>query len=185
MDHSPLITKTLKHSKTVAIAAETIAKETKILDPKKAYICGYMHDIGKLFLQSNTSYKHPTLGYELLKDKYPEYAAICLCHPFPTPNLYDYFLHYCNNNKEEADKISAYIKKIEINDYILLIQLCDKISGIDEYMSIEDKFNWYESQYTINKDLARQNYIRLKEIKQKFDDMAKIDIYTKFHLKKK
>ncbi|MDR3031004.1 MAG: HD domain-containing protein [Holosporales bacterium] len=172
-----------KHSLTVAFAAKTIAAKTENLDPKKAFLYGLMHDIGKFFLSKPEIYKHPRIGYELTKLKYPDIAEICVSHPFPNFALKSYFTQYCAGDAFEADRIEKALSGVKINDYIELIQLCDKLSGINDYMSLELKFKWYKDNYQIYEESFKANYKKLSEIKLKFDAAIKNNVYTLLGIK--
>lgn len=168
---------TLSHSKMVANAAKLISEKTKILNPEKAYTYGLLHDVGKFYLPKNESYKHPRKGYELLKNNYPNIANICISHAFPDFNSYQHILNYCKKDKIEAEHISNILKSIKKNDYIDLIQLCDKLSALDNYISIESKLDWYQNNYRINTDELNLFYSPLKNLKHKFDILSNCNIY--------
>ena len=174
--------KILEHVKIVANAAKRIANKSDCLDPEKAYTYGLMHDIGKFFLSKKESYKHPLLGYELLKDNYIDIAEICLSHPFPTPSFDDYFLHYCKGDSVEAVKISDSLKTLKNNNYMMLIQFCDKISGLDNYVTLDEKFAWYASNYSIDKHIIDQRFVMYLDIKTHLEKITKMNIYEMFGL---
>lgn len=170
--------KIYNHSLMVANAAKKIASRTTHLDPDKSYTYGLMHDVGKIFLSKEIMYQHPRIGYEKLKDAHPDIAEICISHGFPDFDLFEHILHYCHNCEEEAQKVSKILKNIKMNDYIQLIQFCDKVSTLDNYVTFEMKLNWYMETYQIEEDeLVRCYAKKFTEIKLKFDKMAGIDIY--------
>ncbi|MFX0076865.1 MAG: HD domain-containing protein, partial [Candidatus Hermodarchaeota archaeon] len=76
----------VKHSALVANAAQIIARKIDILDDKKAYIMGLIHDVGRgagVFQE-----RHTIDGYNFLKTKgYEELARICITHCFPNKNI--------------------------------------------------------------------------------------------------
>ena len=166
------------HSKTVANVAKLIASKTSILDCEKAYTYGLMHDVGKFYLKKSEIYKHPIAGYDLMKEKYPDIAIICVTHPFPNFENFEHILRYCHDDKDEADKIFDILCGILRDDYIDLIQFCDKISRMDDYIRFEDKLQWYIDKYNLRQDEIIDQYSdRMSKIKAKFDSMANIDIY--------
>ncbi len=176
--------KILWHSRTVAAAAESIANQIETLDPQKAYLYGMMHDFGKFYLSMAEKYKHPSLGYELMIENYPDIAEICITHPFPEVTLTEYLVHYCNGDELEVEKILDYKTGIEHNDYIKLIQFCDKICGINEYLTLDYKFKWYFKRYPIERDLLEQRYHIYMELKGYFDKLSKMDTYDLFKFDK-
>lgn len=167
-----------EHSKTVANAAKIIASNTTKLDANKAYVFGIMHDIGKFYLTQDKKYKHPRMGYDLLKDRYPEIAVICLTHPFPDFTSYEHILHYSHDDEDEAQKVFGLLSHIEKNIYIELIQFCDKISRVSDYITWEEKLDWYLKTYDLDPDeLVNQYSTHLLRIKQKLDNMTHTDVY--------
>ena len=171
--------KTLAHSKTVANAAKLIAEKTSHLDPEKAYGFGLMHDIGKFYLEKSEYYKHPLWGYRLLLEKQPETAVICLTHAFLDFESYDHILSFCHDDQYEADEIIRILKTVSPDDYIGLIQLCDKLSGLNNYVTIEEKLEWYQNTSGISKEALESYYLKhLCDLKSKFDKLTGDDIYS-------
>ena len=172
---------TFMHSVMVGNAAKIIAQHTKTLDPEHAFVCGLMHDVGKFFLSKEQMYKHPIVGYDLLKETQPEVANVCVSHPFPIERLKEYIVYYCRQDLETADKIEHFLLGIEYTDYIKLIQLCDKISIAKKYVllstRLEAKFQWYKERNLIDEKLLNQQYNAYLSIKQYFDNLVGADIY--------
>lgn len=169
---------TLSHSSMVAKAAYEIAKRTLQLNPHEAYECGLFHDFGKFYLKKEESYKHPFLGYRLMKKAKKQYLAeICLAHPFPIFEEKDYILYYCHGDLVEAQNIQRVLSKIQPHLMIKLIQFCDKISGIDTYITLDQKFSWYLENYNIKEKLIDNNYKAYIKIKKNLDTIINDDIY--------
>lgn len=164
---------TYNHSMLVASAAEKIAK-TYGLDPDTAFLCGEMHDVGKFIGVSGVNpqkfYQHPRIGYELLKNINMQVAKVCIAHSFPLKSK-THVQHFCNGDNVEADAIWQILRNVEYDDYIELIQLCDKISSHDKYVSIAEKIEWYKSKGKISMyDLEKYYRIPLLKLKAKFDN---------------
>ncbi len=189
---------TYKHSLMVAKAAKLIAAKCN-LNEELAYVYGEMHDIGKFFLLPKEFYKHPRLGYEMLlkemliKDN-KNIAQICITHSFPiinnnvsndnTEELNNYILAFCHNDKEESNLLINILNTIQTNDYIQLIQFCDKISTIDKYIPIETKLHWYQEKHHISSsDLNKFYGIPLNNIREKFNKLLGIDMYQLLNIK--
>ena len=173
-----------EHSNTVANAAKVIASRTAALDAERAYTFGLMHDIGKFYLSQTDKYKHPRVGYELLKEKHPDIALICLTHPFPDFKSYSHILHYHHDDEEEARKVFGLLQNVKKNIYMELIQFCDKISRINDYIPWEQKLDWYLKTYNLDpNEITRQYSSHLQAIKQKLDDMTNTDIYRLLGIK--
>lgn len=168
-----------KHSHTVANAAQTIASHTAELDAQRAYEYGLMHDIGKFYLKKSDIYKHPRVGYELLVNTRPDIAVICLTHPFPDFSNYGHILHYHHEDEKEAQMVFELLSKIDKNIYIELIQFCDKISRMDDYIRWEDKLQWYLKIYNLDPNEITNQYSKhLVKIKQKLDAITGVDVYN-------
>lgn len=177
---------TIKHSSMVAKAAYVIASETNgAIDPDKAHMAGILHDIGKLYIGSQSEkYMHPLIGYELMmKNNNSEMAAICISHPFPVFDAFRYINDYCDNNNVIANKIAEILKTIKITPLIKLIQFADKISGLDSYMTFEDKFKWYIEKYNVSPESLTINYAAFNGIKNELDTAVNGDIYKLLALK--
>jgi putative nucleotidyltransferase with HDIG domain len=168
-----------KHSMTVAEAARAITSKIPGFDQEKAFNSGLLHDVGKFHVSEKERYKHPRIGYEILRDTDRELGNVCISHPFPIFEYHDYILHYCKNDLEELAQISELLTNVDINNYYInLIQFCDKISEIDTYTSLENKFQWYRSKCGVDPEFTRPNYLRLVEIKNNLDELANCDVYT-------
>jgi hypothetical protein len=70
------------------------------------------------------------------------------------------------------------MKTITITPLIKLIQFCDKISGIDEYMSIENKFEWYRNKYNTDSNLVGKNFNVYVKIKKEMDEYIGGNVFT-------
>lgn len=153
---------TLQHSVFVACAARKLAERIPGLDPDEAFAAGLYHDFGKFYLPRGWVYRHPRLGYELLrnlKKDTPLLAHVCLVHPFPVIENEAYFTLFCRGDETEAKEIKALLKPLKpilpsLDEpldpangegvIVRLIQLCDKLSGFNRYVTLEEKFSWYE-----------------------------------------
>ena len=59
-----------------------------------------------------------------------------------------------------------------------LIQFCDKISRVNDYIPWEKKLDWYLKTYDLEPDEMTEQYsVHLQKIKQKLDDMSGEDVY--------
>ncbi len=172
--------KTYNHSMLVANAAKLIAEKCG-LNAELAFLCGELHDIGKFEgirdSDPNRVYRHPRIGYELLKDTNSQIAKVCIAHPFPVKNIV-HVTHFCKGDENEISAIWQILSKLEYDKYIELIQLCDKMSGIDKYITVEDKIEWYRAKRGIPEHELKKYYEEpLTIIKKKFESMGGIHIY--------
>ncbi|MDR1207856.1 MAG: HD domain-containing protein [Holosporales bacterium] len=169
----------LGHSGLVARAAFCIAQKTGNMDPAFAHACGLFHDIAKLRLPKEKMYKHPLLGHAIMKDAgRPDIAKICLTHSFPNKNASEYILFYCKGDVVEAEAIRQKLKDVEYDFAVQLIQLCDKISGHDRYLTIEQKRAFYLKKYGFAADFIDRIYDDFFEIKRVVDSLIGEDLYA-------
>jgi hypothetical protein len=137
-----------------------------------------MHDVGKFHLELGELYKHPRMGYELLRGQYLDIAEICISHAFPDFSSFDHILRYCHDDTEEADAVYHILQGIPRTSYIDLVQFCDKISGVDGWMLLESKFDWYLSKSGMIRDEITNHYdMSLRAIKHRLDELAGEDVY--------
>ncbi|MDR1609791.1 MAG: HD domain-containing protein [Holosporales bacterium] len=167
-----------RHSLTAADTAKRLASHISLLDSDTAYTYGLMHDVGKFHLKPREFYKHPRVGYELLKEQYPDIAEVCISHAFPDFASFEHMLRYCHDDKKEADAVYSILQGITRTSYIDLIQFCDKVSGVDGWMSLETKFDWYCSKDEIIHDEITDHYnMSLQAVKLRLDELVGEDVY--------
>jgi HD superfamily phosphodiesterase len=169
----------LGHSGLVAKAAFDIAEKTGKIDPFAAYRYGLFHDVAKFCLPKDKMYRHPLLGYSLMKDSgHNDIAKICLTHSFPDKHASEYITFYCKGDVVEASAISQKLQDVEYDFAVQLIQLCDKISGSDKYLTIEQKRDFYFQKYGIVASCIDKAYDVFFEIKRMVDSLIGEDLYA-------
>jgi len=174
-------TQTYNHSMLVANAAKLIAEKCG-LDAELAFLCGEMHDIGKFegisVVDPERVYRHPRIGYELLKDTNTQIAKVCIAHPFPVKDI-THVKHFCKGDENETNAVWQILSNVEYDEYVELVQLCDKMSGIDKYIRVEDKIEWYKTKRGILEDDIEKYYSKpLCGIKTKLETIGKTNIYN-------
>jgi len=133
------------HSRTAAHCAEKIALYSG-LDPEKAYILGLLHDIGRKFGKRHLG--HVSDGYSYMMSLgYDEVAKICLTHSFKNGNSLKGYVGHIDTTEEETKLILDNLRKVEFDDYDLLIQLCDAIAGAEGVMDIIDRMSDVKRRY--------------------------------------
>ena len=162
------------HSRTVAHCAEKIAAACPKLDSEKAYILGLLHDIGRYAGVRHLG--HVSDGYSYMMSLgYDEAAKICLTHSFHRCALEDY-IGRVDTTPEETALIEEALKKVTLDDYDRLIQLCDAISGAEGVMDVEDRMADVKRRYGFYPQAKWDANLHLKRY---FEDMAGgIDLYT-------
>ena len=152
------------HSRTAAHCAEKIAKASG-MDPKKAYVLGLLHDIGRKFGTRHMG--HVSDGYSYMMSLgYDEVARVCLTHSFNNMTTDEYIGKF-DTSEDEFRLIQTELKKIEADDYDRLIQLCDAISGSEGVMNIEDRMNDVKSRYGSFPQAKWDSNFELKEYFEK------------------
>lgn len=168
----------VKHSQVAARAAEEIAKQSG-LDPKRAYISGLLHDIGRY--EGVRGLHHIYAGYELLcKAGYPQTARICLSHSFPYQALGAYSGGDYDCTDEELSVITTFLDKEEYDDYDRLIQLCDSLGSADGVCLIEKRFVDVVRRYGFN-DFTLKKWDSIFGLKEYFDKLCRKNIYDLFY----
>lgn len=171
---------TYDHSMLVATGAKLIAEKCG-LDAELAFLCGEMHDIGKFIgipgVDPGRVYRHPRIGYELLEGVNTQFAKVCIAHPFPVQDII-HVKHFCKGDENEINYIWKILNNTKYDEYIELIQLCDKMSGIDKYITVENKIEWYkEKRGILDYDLKKYYKEPLIKIKEKFETIGNINVY--------
>ena len=165
----------IKHSYTVAKAAEIITSKTNKYDSEKAFIYGLLHDIGR---KNGYSYiKHVIDGYEYLKQKDKKAAYICLSHSFPNKDIRE----YQGIVDIDAEKLNYLVKELDSCDYDYydkLIILMDSYCSVDKYVTLECRWidvsirygvnnytveKWKQT-YKIRDEINKENNISIEEI---------------------
>ena len=160
------------HSRTAAHCAEKIAEGCG-MDPEKAYILGLLHDIGRKFGVRHLG--HVSDGYSYMMSLgYDEAARICLTHSFNHLTT-DEFMGKFDTTEEELELIQSELRKISLDDYDRLIQLCDTMAGSEGVMNIEDRMNDIKRRYGSYPQTKWDSNMQLKAY---FEEKAHKDIYV-------
>lgn len=174
--------RTLQHSTTVAQAARLLASFSPEIDENEAFQAGLFHDFGKFFLSPEEIYLHPLLGYELMLQKgWPRIAAVCLTHPFPSLENKEYLAHYCRADMTLQERFESAFQSLPSDPGLQLlcslIQLCDKLAALDQFVSLESKFQWYAGKHDEQPCIVRHRQ-DLLDLKKRFDSLLGKDVYA-------
>lgn len=160
------------HSRVAAHCAEKIAEACDGLDPEKAYVMGLLHDIGRRFGVRHLGHVSDGFSY-MMSLGYDEVARICLTHSFHTLKLEDYVGRQ-DVSEEEMAFILSELTKVQLDDYDMLIQLCDTLAGGDRVMDMEDRMDDVMRRYGSYPQEKRE---AKRQIRKYFEEWAGRDIY--------
>lgn len=153
----------VKHSENVAQAACLIAQRHPRLEPERAYILGYLHDIGRR--EGVTGMRHILDGYRFLNQLgYRAAARICLTHSFPYQD-YRSGSAAPDWTEGEAAWLRGYLSAAVYNEYDRLIQLCDTLSDANGYCLMEKRLVDVVLRYGFNEFtlLKWQAFFKLRD----------------------
>ena len=165
----------VQHSISVAKNARLIADKVESMDCDKAYVMGVMHDIGRR--AGIKGILHIFDGYDyMMSIGQEEIARICLTHSFPIKDVNTFFGKY-DCSAEQKSFLDEFLQNNELNNYDILIQLCDAISlpygaCIMEKRLIDVALRHGLPDFTIDKWKAFMN------TKKYFDELCGCSIYT-------
>lgn len=159
------------HSRTAGHCAERIA-EYAGLCPDKAYVLGLLHDIGRKFGKRHLG--HVSDGYSYMMSMgYPDCARICLTHSFNEMKIEKYVGNF-DTSEEETALIREKLQETVPDDYDLLIQLCDAISGSEGVMDIIDRMSDVKRRYG---SYDPEKWAKNLELKKYFEGRMNRDLY--------
>lgn len=165
------------HSRVAAHCAEKIAERCDGLDAEKAYVLGLLHDIGRRFGTRHLG--HVSDGYTYMMSLgYDEAAKVCLTHSFNNQSVEEY-IGKVDTSDEELELIHASLRKITMDDYDRLIQLCDSLAGSECVLDIEERMGDVKKRYGCYPQEKWDSNIRLKEYFEKKMGKSIYDVVEK------
>ena len=177
------------HSRDVAKVCEKIAEKAG-MDSDLAYAKGLLHDFYKSIERDNEvtvmvngqkkmAMTHPFKGYQLLMEKdFPEAARSALTHTFY--NLDEVFDGGFDERllPEDLEFLKKWLSENEYDDYDRLTQLADNMASWRGIMTINDRFCDIMSRHPVSNPTSALK--KLYEIKDYFDEKARVNIYEIF-----
>ncbi len=159
------------HSRVAAHCAEEIAKRSG-LNPDKAYVLGLLHDIGRRFGKRHLG--HVSDGYSYMMSLgYDEVARVCLSHSFNDGDINKYVGNF-DTTEEETKLIKDELEALVQDDYDLLINICDAISGSDGVMDMIDRMNDVKRRYG---GYNQEKWDKNLELRIYFEEKMGMDLY--------
>ncbi len=159
------------HSRTAAHCAGKIA-EYSGMDPEKAYVLGLLHDIGRKFGYRHLGHVYDGYKY-MMSLGYDDAARICLTHSFNEKKLETYIGNF-DITDEEIEFIRKKLDEVKTDEYDMLIQLCDAISGAEGVMDIIDRMSDVKRRYG---KYDRNKWNKNLELKTYFEEKMGKDLY--------
>ena len=141
----------VQHSVNAAKAAEAIANHCEGLEPNKAFILGYLHDIGRR--EGVTANRHMLDGYTFLAARgFEDAARVCLTHSFPIPDNrnVETAVGAWDCSEEERAFVQRYLEDVTYTDYDRLLQLCDCLALPSGCCTLEKRFVDVTLRYGFN-----------------------------------
>ncbi len=163
------------HSRLSAKIGEVIAKKTKYLEWRKAYVMGLLHDCGRIIDEWNEHIFHGIVGYKYMQSLgYDEIAQVCLTHSFYTPDFKDEdYPHY----KDYLSESREIMKNFEYNDYDKLIAMVDMLNDRGRICSFEERLADIAKRYRTTPESQEHIKAQLYDLKTFFDEKCQNDIY--------
>lgn len=149
----------ITHSLNVGITASVLATGLQNVEPKKAFVLGILHDIGRKF---KTDMQHTIFGYEYLVNKgYTSEAKVCLTHSH---------IHgeRCANNEPavpgwscengvstwdesvETDDLTKFLKTTTYNSYDSILNIADLMATDSAILPVYDRIQEIKSRRKID-----------------------------------
>ncbi len=172
------------HCVNVGLAMEAVAIKTNNINPKKAKIIGFLHDVGKMDISTNPHFAgekraHDIIGFDfLMQQGFPEIAYGALTHSLLSKNLAnEYNKAMFFNNDEDIERLQKLLEKHLYTDTEKLLQLLDWIIQKDHVCTIENSYEFIKNYYGYYDGLD-DCYNEALKIKAYFDNICNCDIYT-------
>lgn len=170
------------HTLGIADSAEKITDLIPDMNKDKAYVCGLLHDYGRIEDEFRGGRFHAVKGYdEMISMGYPDIARICISHGFPQQDFE--FKNYPKFSLEDLTYAREILRNIIYDDYDYLIQFCDLLFEGLEMVTIEKRVKGIMSRYNLSfekVELLYNNGIRLKKY---FDNKTGTDVYGLLKIK--
>ena len=165
----------ISHSTGVALAALKIAEKAG-MNKDKAYVLGLLHDYGKIQNEKQSGIAHFIVGYEkMMSLGYTDVARICLSHSFPNAD-FD-FADYTSYSEQDLMKAKQELKKIVLDDYDRLIQLCDIFFEANSIVSYQKRIKCIIKRYNLSQEQTKNLEENASKNKTYFDNRCQCDIY--------
>lgn len=182
LDGSGRLDHLLRHEMAVGNAAGRIAKALG-LSEDKAKALGYLHDVGKVFMENikdDGALIHGIKGYEYIKSLgYPEeYARICILHSYLNNDIDCLAGPRTNRNGEAFDFQADYVQNHEYTIYEKIINLCD-LMCTEEILTVEKRMIDLLMRHGVF-DTTHYHIEETLKLKKYIDDLLGYSVYDLF-----
>lgn len=164
------------HSRTVARAAYTIAKAAG-MNADKLYVMGLLHDIGRHV--GMVDFRHVVEGYNLMMEKgWTDAALACLSHSFPCQRI-EAYNGRIDVSQETYDNAARLLSRVEYDDELRLIQLCDALCLPEGVTLIQVRLMDAALRYGVS-ETSIAKWRAFLDIKEGFDRKCGQNLYNLF-----
>ncbi len=165
-----------EHSLNVALVSERLAEELN-LDKDFAYVCGLLHDIGRI--KKGIGLKHVIDGFNYLNDLgYPDIARYALTHTFIIKDVHSSCAMW-DISTEEGKIIQDYLDNIDYNLYDEIIQLADHLGDANGIVTIERRLVDVHLRKGFTKDTLA-TWKKIFSLQDKLENIMGHSIYSLF-----
>lgn len=168
----------ISHSLNVGRAAQAVAEHCAGLEPRRALILGYLHDIGRR--EGITANRHMLDGYTFLAARgFEDAARICLTHSFPiSDNLsLETAVGAWDCSEEERAFVQRYLEGVTYTDYDRLLQLCDCLALPSGCCTLEKRFVDVTLRYGFN-DFTLPRWRAYLDLQTYFEEKMERPLYA-------
>ncbi len=169
------------HSQVVAEDAALIASFIPAMDTQMAYVCGLLHDAGRLndeYIVDENHHFHALTGYSFLKKRCPEYpqlAQTALLHEVLPNNKA--LLENFGYSEKDIEEVFSLSENMAYTDYDYLIILCDGTNNLGKNCTIEDRYRAIFKRRGLDFTRFKEKLEKLNAVKKRFDTLSGKDIY--------
>lgn len=165
-----------EHSLNVALVSERLAEALK-LDKDFAYVCGLLHDIGRI--KKGIGLKHVIDGFNYLNSLgYPDIARYALTHTFIIKDVHSSCAMW-DITEEEGKIIQDNLDKIDYDLYDEIIQIADHMGDANGIVTIERRLIDVHLRKGFTSDTLT-TWKKLFSLQDKIETILDYSIYSLF-----
>lgn len=165
-----------EHSLNVGEASRRLAMALG-LDSEKAYVCGILHDIGRI--RKGIGVKHMIDGYHyMLELGHPDIARYCLTHTFFLKDVHSSCALW-DVTEEEAEEIQNYLNSHDYDIYDKIFQIADHIGDAMGFVPIERRLIDVHLRKGVDENTIK-TWKAIFTLQSELEDLLNSSIYSLF-----